>query len=93
MELPAIKASCPSFQLAGAAHWVLAVCCVEGGVNRDYKLVQKADHIFFLLFCNSFQSHLSREKEELEAEKRDLVRTSERRSQEVEHLNGIAEDT
>uniref|UniRef100_A0A672UKA4 Nucleoprotein TPR n=1 Tax=Strigops habroptila TaxID=2489341 RepID=A0A672UKA4_STRHB len=32
-------------------------------------------------------SHLSREKEELEAEKRDLVRTSERRSQEVEHLN------
>lgn len=37
-----------------------------------------------------FQSHLSREKEELEAEKRDLVRTSERQSQEVEHLNGIA---
>ncbi|NXQ91335.1 TPR protein, partial [Nyctibius grandis] len=33
------------------------------------------------------QSRLSREKEELEAEKRDLVRTSERRSQEVEHLN------
>ncbi|KFZ65713.1 Nucleoprotein TPR, partial [Antrostomus carolinensis] len=35
----------------------------------------------------AIQSHLSREKEELEAEKRDLVRTSERRSQEVEHLN------
>uniref|UniRef100_A0A803W6L8 Nucleoprotein TPR n=1 Tax=Ficedula albicollis TaxID=59894 RepID=A0A803W6L8_FICAL len=32
-------------------------------------------------------SQLSREKEELEAEKRDLVRTTERRSQEVEHLN------
>ncbi|KAF4800781.1 Nucleoprotein TPR [Turdus rufiventris] len=32
-------------------------------------------------------SQLTREKEELEAEKRDLVRTTERRSQEVEHLN------
>uniref|UniRef100_A0A8D2N9B4 Nucleoprotein TPR n=1 Tax=Zonotrichia albicollis TaxID=44394 RepID=A0A8D2N9B4_ZONAL len=32
-------------------------------------------------------SQLIREKEELEAEKRDLVRTTERRSQEVEHLN------
>ncbi|NXI40812.1 TPR protein, partial [Galbula dea] len=38
----------------------------------------------------ALQSQLSREKEELEAEKRDLVRTNERRSQEVEHLNGIA---
>ncbi|NXJ55794.1 TPR protein, partial [Spizaetus tyrannus] len=35
----------------------------------------------------AIQSHLSREKEELEAEKRDLVRTSERQSQEIEHLN------
>ncbi|NWH75766.1 TPR protein, partial [Piaya cayana] len=35
----------------------------------------------------AIQSHLSREKEELEAEKRDLVRTSERRSQELEHLH------
>ncbi|KAM6124630.1 nucleoprotein TPR isoform 2-T2 [Pterocles gutturalis] len=35
----------------------------------------------------AIQSHLSRDKEELEAEKRDLVRTSERQSQEVEHLN------
>ncbi|NXE12044.1 TPR protein, partial [Lophotis ruficrista] len=56
-------------------------------LRNDYKLFQKADHISLLLFCIFFQSHLSREKEELEAEKRDLVRTSERQSQEVEHLN------
>lgn len=35
-----------------------------------------------------FKGQLTRAKEELEAEKRDLVRTSERRAQELEHLNG-----
>uniref|UniRef100_A0A8C4YLX1 Nucleoprotein TPR n=1 Tax=Gopherus evgoodei TaxID=1825980 RepID=A0A8C4YLX1_9SAUR len=35
----------------------------------------------------TIQSQLTRAKEELEGEKRDLVRTSERRSQEIEHLN------
>lgn len=47
---------------------------------------------FFIFSYFFFQNQLSREKEELEAEKRDLVRTSERRSQEVEHLNGITKN-
>lgn len=62
-------------------------------VSSGYKLFQRADHVSLLSFCNVFQSQLSREKEELEAEKRDLVRTTERRSQEVEHLNGTARNT
>ena len=41
-----------------------------------------------ILMWFSFQTLLSKAKEELEAEKRDLVRTLERRSLEVEHVNG-----
>lgn len=37
----------------------------------------------------SIQSQLSRAKNELDNEKRELVRTLERRLQEVEHLNGM----
>ncbi|XP_075689568.1 nucleoprotein TPR isoform X2 [Rhinoderma darwinii] len=36
----------------------------------------------------ALQSQITRAKDSVEAEKRDLVRTSERRAQELEHLNG-----
>lgn len=36
-----------------------------------------------------FKTLLAKAKEELEAEKRELVRTLEKRSLEVEHLNGL----
>lgn len=45
-------------------------------------------HLMSVFF---FQTLLSKAKEELEAEKRDLVRTLERRSLEVEHLNGTVQ--
>lgn len=43
--------------------------------------------LFFFYFF--FKNLLSKAKEELESEKRELVRTLERRSSEVEHLNGM----
>nr|XP_060630494.1 nucleoprotein TPR isoform X1 [Anolis sagrei ordinatus] len=49
--------------------------------ERNKELEGAQDH------SASIQSQLTRAKEELEAEKRDLVRTSERRAQELEHLN------
>ncbi|XP_062836814.1 nucleoprotein TPR isoform X2 [Anolis carolinensis] len=49
--------------------------------ERNKELEAAQDH------SASIQSQLTRAKEELEAEKRDLVRTSERRAQELEHLN------
>lgn len=43
----------------------------------------------FYFIYYSLQTLLAKAKEELEAEKRELVRTLERRSSEVEHLNGV----
>ena len=42
------------------------------------------------MFCILLQRQLSKAKDELEAEKRELVRTLERRSQEVESQSGMS---
>lgn len=52
---------------------------------RVYELMLQMLKFFFLFF----QTSLAKAKEELEDEKRELVRTLERRSSEVEHLNGM----
>ncbi|KAF3835338.1 hypothetical protein F7725_027896 [Dissostichus mawsoni] len=49
--------------------------------NREYESSQER--------LSSEQTLLSKAKEELEAEKRELLRTLEKRSLQVEHLNGM----
>uniref|UniRef100_A0A665W6N8 Nucleoprotein TPR n=1 Tax=Echeneis naucrates TaxID=173247 RepID=A0A665W6N8_ECHNA len=94
-EIDSLKAQQEQFRVDSEQHFFekvkqLAQCQDEFLSQTQEHLKLKED--FIKLGESKHITLLSKAKEELEAEKRDLVRTLERRSLEVEHLNGTEYD-